>query len=136
MAASLELPIEPPTVEDPRSQHCCTSKPPCNRQIILRITTCFVGGDQLDRGGVVLGRGFSAQNKCVEDLAGGEVWKERAAGAGGRAGVWSCAVAVQEANLPIEASEVASKCIPTQTLALCFFRDIIEVASSQTLPHR
>ena len=62
-------------------------------------------------------------------MTGGEIWEERATSAGGRAGAWSCAVAVEEANLAIEAPVAAPRCISTEPLTLSCFCNVIEVAN-------
>ena len=92
-----------------------------------------VGRDQLNRVGVALVVGGPpAQEKGVEEvfsLAEGDVWKNRAAGAEGRAGVRNRAVAVEKANLPIEAPVTAACCISTKVLTLCWLGDVIEVSN-------
>ena len=88
--------------------------------------------NQLKRGGEVSGRGISAQYECVKDilaLTEGEFREDRAACADGRAGSWSCAVAVEEADLPIEAPITTPRCIPAKALALRCFCDVIVVAN-------
>ena len=65
----------------------------------------------------------------VFSSAQGEVWKDRAAGADRRAGARSQAVAVEKANLPIEAPVAAACCISTKALTLCWLGDVIEVSN-------
>ena len=101
---------------------------PSNRQLAhLRIAR-HVEGDQLERGGEVSGRSISAQYECFKDLLALAV-EDRTACADGRAGVRTCAGAVEEANLTIEAPITTPRNIPAEALALCCFRDVVKVVN-------
>ena len=60
---------------------------------------------------------MSTQQQCVEGGTGGDIGEDGPTCAGGRAGGWSCAVAVEEADLSVETPKRAVGGVSTKALA-------------------